>query len=240
MNNRGLATGFYNDTAGNQHGFIWTGSNYSTLDYPGSLLTDPYKINDAGMIVGTFVDASGGVHGFSYRSGVWTQIDFPGSSDTEVYGVNAAGTIVGTYNAFQPITHAFVLQNDQYQRIDTPFGTQANAFAINDLGRITGLGYTDPFAGPFTAFTLSRNSFSPFAFPGSILTQLSSINNSNDLAGTFVDPDGSLWGMVTAYGYPYQVYGAVFGNDDFDRICGYTFDFNTARYRGFVGTLPLR
>ena len=239
INNAGLAVGFYNDTSGAQHGFTFDGSNYSALDYPGSLLTDPFKINDAGVIVGTFVDGSFGVHGFSYQNGAWTRLDFPGSSDTEVFGVNAAGTIVGTYDGYQPVTHAFVLQNGRYQRIDTPFGAQANAFAINNLGSITGVSYTDPFNGPFTAFIDSHGIFSPFQFPDSVYTQLQSINNLNDLAGTFVDPDGTAWGMVTVYGHPYQVYAGLFGNDDLSRICGYTFD-DTGRPRGLIGTLPLR
>lgn len=189
INNAGLAVGFYDDPAGAQHGFTFNGSNYSTLDFPGALLTDPSKINDAGMIVGTFTDATFGVHGFSYRHGVWTQLDFPGSFDTEVYGVNAAGNIVGVYDGTQPITHAFSLRNSQYQRIDTPFGTQSEAFAINNIGSITGIGYTDPFNGPFTPFIDTRNGFSTFEFPGSLLTGLQSINNRGDLAGNFLDPE---------------------------------------------------
>jgi len=239
LNSSGLATGFYNDTAGAQHGFTFDGSNYSTLDYPGSLLTDALKINDAGMIVGEFVDSSAATHGFSYRSGQWRQIDFPGASDTEAYGINAEGGIVGVYDGYQPITHAFLLRNGQYQRIDTPFGTQAEAFATNDLRAITGLGYTDPYFGPFTSFVLSHNSFSSFQFLGSILSQLSSINNSNDVAGVFADPDGEFWGMVTVSGNPYQVHAGLWGNDEFDRTFGYTFDA-AGRLRGFIGTLPLQ
>ena len=238
LNNNGLAIGFYNDPIGPQHGFTFDGSNYSTLDYPGSLLTQPSKINDAGMIAGTFVDASGVPHGFSYQRGQWSQIDFPGASDTEVWGINASGDIVGVYDGTQPVTHAFFLRNGQYQRIDTPFGTQAEAFAINDPGSITGLGYTDPF-GPATSFILSHNSLSPFQFPGSIFTSLASINNSNDVAGYFVDPDGISWGMVTVFGSPYVVYAALWGSDEFDRVLGYTLD-NTGRPRGLIGTLPLQ
>lgn len=246
INNLGSATGYYRDAARKAHGFVFTGSKYSTLDYPGAHFTEPYKINDSGMIAGTFADASG-VHGFSYQSGVWTQIDYPGSSDTEVYGINSTGTIVGTYDGSQPVTHAFVLQNGQYQRIDTPFGTQAIALAINDLGSIAGVGYTDPVSGPSTAFILSQKGFSPFSFPDSIYSQLSSINNSNDVAGIFADPDGTSWGMVTVDGYPYQVEagdfgteGGVRGNDDLGHICGYARDPNTGQSRGFIGTLPLK
>ncbi|HEY7002435.1 MAG TPA: hypothetical protein VH330_11915 [Candidatus Udaeobacter sp.] len=238
MNNPGLAVGFYDDSAGAEHGFTFDGRHYSRLDYPGSILTDALKINDAGMIVGTFVDASGGEHGFSYRRGQWRQIDFPGASDTEAYGINAAGDIVGVYDGFQPVTHGFVLRNGQYQRIDTPFGTQSETFGINDLGSITGLGYTDP-NGASTSFVLSHNRFSTFQFPGSIFTELFSINDSNDLAGFFEDPDGTYWGMVTVFGNPYQVYYAsIWGYDSFDRILGEAYD-ETGRLRGLIGTLPL-
>jgi len=242
LNSHGTAVGYYSDAAGAQHGFVFSGSKYSSLDYPGSLQTVASKINDTGTIVGTFVDGSFGTHGFSYANGKWTQLDFPGSFDTEPSGINTAGDIVGTYDGSQPITHGFVLHNRQYQRIDTPFGTQAQAFAINDLGAITGIGYTDPTSfDSSTAFIATRKGFSAFQFPGSIFTGLLSINNSNDLAGGFFDSFGNFWGMVTVSGIPYQVVNAgVVGNDNFDRICGYAFDFDARRWRGFIGTLPLQ
>jgi probable HAF family extracellular repeat protein len=242
INNAAGAVGFYNDTGGMEHGFFFNGSKYSTLDFPGALFTDPFKINDAGMIVGTFADASGGLHGFSYTDGAWKQIDFPGShADTEVTGVNSAGAIVGIYDLSQPVERAFLLQTGQYQDIANPFGPQTNAFAINDAGSITGIGYTDPYpsAGPFTPFILSRKTFSPFQFPGSVTTRLSSINNGNDLAGSFRDPDGTRSGMVTVNGSPYQVFALVWGNNDLQQICGSTFDSNGQEH-GFIGTLPLQ
>ena len=239
INNRGDATGFYDD-AGGQHGFVLTGARFSTLDFPGSVVTDPYKINDLGMIVGTFQDSSGLVHGFSYSKGTWTQIDFPGSADTEAYGVNSAGDIVGNYDAFQPVTHGFRLTGGKFQTIETPYGIQSAAQGINDFGEITGFGWSDPFAGPYTGFKLRKNSFTQFDFPGSQFTLPYSINNASDLAGFFIDPEGSFWGMVTVYGYPYQVYAAVFGNNDLGQICGYAYDYSDRRYKGFIGDLPLQ
>jgi probable HAF family extracellular repeat protein len=241
INNAAEAVGFYNDTAGRQHGFFFNGSKYSTLDFPGALFTDAYKINDGGMIVGTFADASGALHGFSYTGGTWKQIDFPGShADTEVTGVNSAGAIVGIFDLSQPVEHAFLLQTGQYQDIANPFGPQTNAFAINDAGSITGIGYTDPYPkGPFTPFILSGKTFSPFQFPGSVTARLSSINDGNDLAGSFRDPDGTRSGMVTVNGSPYQVFALVWGNNDLQQICGSTFDSNGQEH-GFIGTLPLQ
>ena len=239
INNRGDATGFCNDASG-QHGFVLTGAKFSRLDFPGSLLTDPYKINDLGMIVGAFVDGSGLVHGFSYSKGAWTQIDFPGASDTEAYAVNSAGDIAGVYDANQPVTHGFVLSEGRFQTIETPYGIQSAAQGMNDFGVITGFGWTDPFAGPYTGFKLRNNSFTQFDFPGSHFTLPYSINNANDLAGFFIDPDGSFWGMTTVYGYPYQVFAAVFGNNDMAQISGYAYDYSDRRYKGFIGDLPLQ
>jgi hypothetical protein len=239
INNRGDVTGFYNDAAG-QHGFVLTSGRFSTLDFPGGVVTDPYKINDSGMVVGAFTDAFGLTHGFSYSHGTWTQIDFPGSSDTEAFAVNSTGDIVGVYDASQPITHGFLLTGAKFQTIETPYGIQSAAQGINDFGVITGFGWSDPFTGPYTGFKLRNNSFTRFDFPGSQFTLPYSINNASDLAGFFIDPEGSFWGMVTIYGYPYQVFAAVFGNNDLGQICGYAYDSDTARYRGFIGTLPLQ
>lgn len=240
INNKGMAVGTYLDAQFFLHGFVFNGSIYSTLDFPGALDTTPQKINDAGMIVGAY-DTSTTSHGFSYKNGQWTSLDFPGASDTEVYGVNSSGAMVGIYDAFAPVTHAFLFQNGQYQDIANPFGTQTVAFAINDPGSITGVGYTDPALGPLTTFILSKKTFSQFQFPGSLFSQLSSINNGGDLAGFFVDPDGFSGAMVTVNGVPYLVINSgVNGNNDLQQICGYTFDFSTGQYRGFIGTLPLQ
>jgi len=239
INNRGDATGFYNDTNG-QHGFVLTGKRFSTLDFPGSQATDPYKINDLGMIVGAFQDGAGLVHGFSYAKGTWTQIDYPASSDTEAYGANSAGDIVGIYDASQPVTHGFLLTSGRFQTIETPFGIQSAAQGINDFGVITGFGWSDPSAGPYTGFKLRNNSFTRFDFPSSQFTLPYSINNASDLTGLFIDSEGSFWGMVTVYGYPYQVYAAVFGNNDLGQICGYTYDPSDGHPIGFIGDLPLQ
>ena len=63
--------GLYDDTAGNEHGFLqrWGESSPVTIDVPGSppfnsILTDAFGINSAGRVVGLFIDSSGNFHGF--------------------------------------------------------------------------------------------------------------------------------------------------------------------------------
>lgn len=242
INNRGWAVGYYT-SSGRRHGFVLRGSQYSTLDYPGAPRTFPQKINEAGAIVGYFYDGSGNPHGFLYKDGVWSRIDFPGSSDTIATGINSAGDVVGTYDNFQPVTHGFLLRHGQFQRIDTPYGTQSSASGINDPGVIAGFGWSDP-SGPYRGFRLDKNIFTEFNFPAAASTFPLAINNGNDLVGLFDDPDGTESEMLTIYGYPYLVYlnpaySAINGNNDMGQICGYAYDYNAGRYKGFIGDLPL-
>jgi probable HAF family extracellular repeat protein len=215
------------------------GSQLSRLDFPGASTTIPRNLNDKGDIVGYFYDSAGFPHGFSYSQGQWTRIDFPGSVDTVLFGINASGEIVGAFNETQPITHGFRLRDGRFMQIDTPFGIQSELTGINDLGVIAGDAGDDLINGPFPGFTLTNGMFTRFEFPGALLTLPLSINNRNDLAGVFLDPDGIVWGMVTVNGYPQRVYSNVLGYNDLGQIWGYTFDFESGQVKGFIGQLPL-
>jgi hypothetical protein len=54
--------GAYEDVGG-RHGFLLDHGIYTTVDVPGSTLTEARGINDSGQIVGDCSDA-GGNHGF--------------------------------------------------------------------------------------------------------------------------------------------------------------------------------
>lgn len=242
INNRGAAVGYYFG-GGRWHGFLHTGSGYSTIDVPGALRTFPSMINDTGLIVGSFKDVSGFIHGFLYSRGNWSQIDFPGSSDTIASGINSAGDIVGTYDNFQPLSHGFVIRHGQFQRIDTPYGPSSSVGGINNFGVIAGYGWNDP-AGPYRGFRLKNDAFTEFAFPAAASTVPFAINDLNDLVGVFIDPDGSESLMITVYGYSYLAYGdpateTINGNNDIGQVCGIVYDPYLGRYFGFIGDLPL-
>jgi len=57
--------GTYGDASGGQHGFLYNGSSWTTLDMPGASETFAHGI-DGSNIVGQYFDASGGYHGFVY------------------------------------------------------------------------------------------------------------------------------------------------------------------------------
>ena len=57
--------GFYCGADGiTNHGFLLSRGNFSTIDFPGALLTFASDINANGETVGFYVDASFNVHGF--------------------------------------------------------------------------------------------------------------------------------------------------------------------------------
>jgi probable HAF family extracellular repeat protein len=57
LNNLGQVVGFYNDAAGNPHGFIYSGGVFTALDDPGPTQTTVNGINNFGQIVGFALEA---------------------------------------------------------------------------------------------------------------------------------------------------------------------------------------
>ena len=99
INNAGLVVGFYADSAGVLHGYLFNGTAAMTLDFLGGMGTQAFGINNHGEIVGDYTDSTGVMHGFTYIGGVWQTVDdpmgVPGS--TVINGVNDLGQLVGFY-----------------------------------------------------------------------------------------------------------------------------------------------
>jgi probable HAF family extracellular repeat protein len=57
INDQGQIVGFYVDSSGATHGFLYSGGAYTTLDDPlGTGGTFAQGINDQGQIVGSYID----------------------------------------------------------------------------------------------------------------------------------------------------------------------------------------
>ena len=65
INDLGLVAGSFFDASNHQHGFLLSGSTFTTIDvtFPGTTATEALGVNNAGTVVGVFRDASG-LHGF--------------------------------------------------------------------------------------------------------------------------------------------------------------------------------
>jgi hypothetical protein len=64
VNNSGQVVGDYVDAADVMHGFIYSGTTFTSFDVPGSTATTINGLNDVGQIVGFFVDQNGNTIGF--------------------------------------------------------------------------------------------------------------------------------------------------------------------------------
>jgi len=141
INNSGEIVGSYVDQVGS-HGFLYSGGNYSTIDYPGAAaagLTGLRGINDSGQIVGD-VDENSNV-GFLYSGGTFTVIAYPGGNNTIVDSINNSGQIVGSYVDESGAGHGFLYSGGSYSTIDYPGAAAAGLTGlrgINDSGQIVG------------------------------------------------------------------------------------------------------
>ncbi len=110
INNAGQSVGYYLDLYNIPHGFLYSGGNYTTIDYLlGTKGTFAYGINDLGQIVGTYIDSNSKPHGFLYSGGTYITVDDPlGTYGTTAFGINDAGQIVGQDTDTNAATHGFL------------------------------------------------------------------------------------------------------------------------------------
>jgi uncharacterized membrane protein len=130
-------------------GFLLSRGEFTTIDFPGANLTQPWKINSRGDIVGVYFDTSGQVHGFLLSRGVFSTIDVPGAAGTAAFGINPRGDIVGSYCAAPSCGvsivnhHGLLLSEGEFASFDFPGAQFTRAFAINSHGDIAGT-FRDP------------------------------------------------------------------------------------------------
>jgi hypothetical protein len=61
----GEIAGFYDDAAGNTHGFVFAGGAFSTVDVAGARGTLLTRIKNGGSVTGVCTDALNGQHGLT-------------------------------------------------------------------------------------------------------------------------------------------------------------------------------
>ena len=220
----GQVVGYYEDSAGGVHGFLYNrgaASPFTSIDYPQASSTYAAGINDAGEIVGYYLDASG-QHGFLYNpsaSPPFRSIDYPSALSTGAQGINDAGQIVGSYYAGGGISG--FLYNPRttpaFNSIDYPGALSTYANGINGDGQIVGT-YRD-LSNNSAGFLYEAGTPSPFNCPGAQSTVPLGINNNGQVVGFYFD-------SITTYGFLYQagscsVVDGFYGINDNTQLAGY-------------------
>ncbi len=90
------ASNDFGDYAGNTRspdgektiGFTLIDGVFTTYDFPGSLNTFFYALDNAGKVAGHYKDIDGLYHGIILENGELRQYDFPGAAETHIYGIS--------------------------------------------------------------------------------------------------------------------------------------------------------
>src|SRR5215469_8966157 len=105
INSENFISGFFDDPAGNEHGFVRAPSGqFQSFDFPGGNFTDGWKMNDSGKLVGQYATNFPN-HGFVLlgamsltgppSSSQFFSFDYPDSQASGLRGVNNLGQVVG-------------------------------------------------------------------------------------------------------------------------------------------------
>jgi uncharacterized membrane protein len=148
----------YNNTGGSngtkEHGFLYRGGVFTTIDFPGANYTEVWRINDNGQVLGRYQSGNGGTHVFllALASGTFLSIDYPGATTTAVKdftqmgGLNNNGDIASDYcssaNCGLDTVRGFLLSGGSFSALEVPGAAGTVPFGINDQGAIVG-GYID-------------------------------------------------------------------------------------------------
>jgi PEP-CTERM motif len=141
VNDSKIAVGFYNDAAGNSHGYTYDigTMSFTPVDVMGATSTTAAAINNAKDVAGFFTDAMGVTHGFVDIGGIFTTIDPLGSTATQLLGLNGVDA-VGDFVDGAGVMHGTIcnIVTDACQTLDDPAGTATTLNGINNKGKIVG------------------------------------------------------------------------------------------------------
>ena len=183
---------------GPEHGFIFEGGSYSTLDVPGALSTHPRGISPDGRYISGFYLTDFAVPGFVHDrvNGTFTVVSLPDSLQTIAQGINSSGMLVGDDFILGPPTSrpGFFYDIATNTRTDVEVaGARRTALrGIDDAGNVAG--FFDLGDRVFHGFVGSVTSYEQIDYPGATGTFVEGMNNAGVLVGnaSVGDPSQAL------------------------------------------------
>jgi probable HAF family extracellular repeat protein len=231
INDLGQVVGNFVDNTG-LHGFLYSHGKYTTINAPGSTVTELAGINNLGQILGA--SNAGGT--FIYARGTFTTIGAPGFASA----INDLGQIAGD-GAGADGQYGYVYTRGRIMDIAVPGAEITAATGINDRGQTTGQ-YDNP-DGSFGSFLDTGGTFTTINVPGSAFTDAFGINNLGQIVGAycnmaitacpdFIDTNGNFTTNVSPPGFSDAT--VLVGINDWDQVITQSFD-NGILY-SFLGT----
>ncbi len=150
VNDSNLAAGFYVDSSGNAHGYIFNiaARAFTAVNPTGATSSTATGINNAGDISGFLTTASGNTAAYYHNK----EFEVPGSTNTGFFGLNNKDMAIGYYVDASGLTDGLVYNTatGSWYTVDDPNASPNPAFditgttinGINDLGQLVGF-YSD-------------------------------------------------------------------------------------------------
>ncbi len=242
------ASNDFGDYAGNTRspdgektiGFTLIDGVFTTYDFPGSVNTFFYALDNAGNAAGHYKDIDGLYHGVILENGELRQYDFPGAAETHIYGLSdETGALSGNIVDETGVSHAFSGE----LTITVPGAVNTYGDFVNAAGAVVG-SYVDADGmphgfirnpdGSFTTIDLPEMPNLEFLFVNTI-TDLGVIGfrakAANDILRSYILlPNGDLYEVRL----PGSVTTVVRNVNQDGSIIGY-YDLADGRRLGFLG-----
>ena len=242
------ASNDFGDYAGNTRspdggkiiGFTLIDDVFTTYDFPGSVNTFFYGLDNTGKAVGHYKGADGLYHGVILEDGELHQYDFPGAAETNIYGISdETGALSGNVVDADGVSHAF--SGDL--KITFPGAVQTYGDFVNAAGAVVGSyidadgmfhGFVRNPDGSFTTIDLPTMPNLAYLFVNTI-TDLGLIGFRakavNDILRSYILlPDDILYEVR----FPDSISTVVRNVNQDGSIIGY-YDSTDGRRLGFVG-----
>jgi hypothetical protein len=145
---------------------------FTSINFPGAVLTRAEGINPGGEVVGDYVDASGKRHGFLKSGGNFISINYPGALSTTATGINPGGDIVGDWNDGKgnglASIHGFLLSGGAFSEIQFPGYLGTIAQRISPNGDIYGCNHNTDFMASMHGFVRNSEGYTAIQVPASM------------------------------------------------------------------------
>jgi hypothetical protein len=262
----GTIVGFYYNSSKDANGFIYNGTNFTTLDDPfatGPVGTQPMGISGS-TIVGTYVDSrTSTMRGFIYNGSTFTPLDEPNAQGETVLTGVSGSTYVGWYLNSSDQEVGFTYNGSTFTSLSDPSATGGTGIGgINSAGEIVG-SYQD--SNGVHGFTYNGSTFTNFNVPQTVSGDTTTEpleTSANGISGNLVvgsDPvdivtnNNGITVVGDEYGFVYDGsnfitlddpnaenqfgYGTAATGIDGDNVVGY-YNVNSNTMEGFEVTVP--
>ena len=241
------------------HGFLYNGTTYTPIDYPGGANYTIVNGIDGNNLVGDYSDSSGKDHGFLYNGSSYATLDDPLGvvrnhagivEATSPFGISG-NKIVGLYYDSSDVIHGFLYNGATWTTLDFPGSTYTEADGISG-NRIVG-SYADA-AGNKHGFLYNGSAYTTLDAPQGPKGTFASGIDGNNIVGSYTDASGlshgflyngstyttlddPLAGPVGTVGLYSGSNGTGAGAISGNNIVGYYIDSSGVEH-GFLATVP--